>query len=110
MISAVLSKARTKRRRLGHKQLRAELVNAGDEEGDAERAAHHRVLIVHALAETECKVADRLCDTLHFDALVVGECVVLGGDAGMVDDGARIGGETGHGTPEMCVDLHDFFY
>jgi hypothetical protein len=65
---------------------------------------------MHALAETECEIADGLRDALHFDALVVGEGVVLGGDAGVVDNGARVGGETGHRTPEMCVDLHDFLY
>lgn len=94
----------------GHTQLWADLVDAGDEEGDAERAAHHRVLIVHALAETECEVADCLRNALHFDPLVVGEGVVLGGDTGVVDDGACVGGKAGHGTSEMRVDLHDLLY
>lgn len=93
-----------------HTQLWAELVDAGDEEGYAERTAHHRVFIVHALSETECEVAYCLCDALYLDALVVGEGVVLGCDAGVVDNGTRVGGEAGHRTPEMCVDLHDFLY
>ena len=97
-------------REVRHAQLWADFVDTGDQEGDAERTAHHGVLIVHALAETECEIADRLRDALHLDALVVGEGVILGGDTGVVDNGARVGGEARHGTPEMRVDLHDFFY
>jgi len=88
----------------------ADFVDASDEEGDAEWATHHRILIVYTLAKTECEVADGLRDALHLDPLVVGECMVLGGYAGVVDYGARVGSEARHGAPEMRVDLHDFFY
>ena len=105
-----VKKASQGRGRARHAQLWAKLVDPGDEKGDAKRAAHHCVLVVHTLSETKCEIANRLCDTLHLDALVVGEGMVLGGDTGVIDDGARVGGETGHGTPEMRVDLHDFLY
>ena len=104
-------KARAKRKRGdGNAQLWAEFVDAGDEKCDAKRATHHRVLIVHTLSETERKVADCLRDALYLDMLVVCEGVVLCCDAGVVDDGARVGGETRHRTAEMRVDLHDFLY
>ena len=62
---------------------------------------------MHALPKTQREVAHRLRDALDLDALVVGEGVVLGRDAGVVDHGAGVGGEAGHGAAEVAVDLHD---
>jgi hypothetical protein len=87
-----------------------ELVDAGDQQGNAKRPAHHSILVMHTLTKAEGKVAHRLCDTLDFDALVISERVILGRDPGVIDHGPRIGGKTGDRAAEMCVDLHDLFY
>ena len=90
-----------------HSQLRPELVDARNQQRDAERATHHGVLVVHALAEAQREVAHRLRGALDLDALVVREGVVLRGDARVVDHRARVRGEAGHRAAEVGVDLHD---
>lgn len=92
----------------GHySQLGPLLVDTRDEERDAERPTHHRIFIVHTLSEAQREITDCLGRALYTDGLVIGECVVLRGDARVVDHGARVGGEAGHGAPEVAVDLHD---
>jgi hypothetical protein len=88
-------------------QLRTVLVDPRDEQCDAERARHHRVIVVDALAEAERKVADRLRRALDADPLVVRERVVLRGHARVVDHRARVRGEARHCAAEVRVDLHD---
>jgi len=91
-------------------ELWTKLVDACDEEGNAKGAAHHGILVMYALTKAEGEVAYGLCDTFDLDAFVIGERVVLCSDASMVDHCSRIGGEPGHGTAEMGVDLHDLLY
>lgn len=95
---------------MGYVQLWTELVDAGDQQGDAERPTHHGVLVVYTLTKAKCKVAYCLRDTLDLDALVISKRMILRRDPGMVDHGPRIGGEARNCTAEMSVDLHDFLY
>ena len=62
---------------------------------------------MHALSKPKCEITHRLCDAVNPDPFVVREGVVLGGDAGVVDHGACVGSEAGHGAPKVVVDFHD---
>ena len=64
---------------------------------------------MHTLPKPERKITHRLCGALDLDPFVVREAVVLCGDACVVDHGACVGSEAGHGTAEVMVDFHDFF-
>ena len=92
-----------------HSQLRSRLVNTRNQQRHAKRPTHHRLLVMHALPEPERQITHGLCDALDLDLFVVREGVVLCGDACVVDHGACVGGEAGHGTSEVTVDFHDFF-
>ena len=90
-----------------YSQLWPLLVNPRNQKRDPKRPTHHRVLVMHTLPKPQREVAHRLRDALDLDALVVGERVVLGRHPGVVDHGAGVGGEAGHGAAEVAVDLHD---
>lgn len=64
---------------------------------------------MHALTEPKREVTHGLRDALDLDPFVIREGVVLCGDACVVDHGACVGGEAGHGTSEVTVDFHDLF-
>ena len=49
-------------------QLRPQLVDARNEERNAEGTTHHRVLVVHTLTKAEREVAHGLGDALDLDA------------------------------------------
>jgi hypothetical protein len=63
---------------------------------------------MHALSEPERKITHGLGDALDLDLFVIREGVVLCGDACVVDHGACVGGEAGHGASEVTVDFHYF--
>ena len=90
-------------------QLRSHLVNTRNQQRHAKRPTHHGLLVMHALPEPERKITHGLRDALDLDPFVVREGVVLSGNACVVDHGARVGGEAGHGASEVTVDFHDFF-
>ena len=90
-------------------QLRSHLVNTRNQQRHAKRPTHHGLLVMHALPEPERKITHGLRDALDLDPFVVREGVVLSGDARVVDHGACVGGEAGHGASEVTVDFHDFF-
>lgn len=90
-------------------QLWSQFIYTCDQQCDAKRPTHHRLFVMHTLPEPERKITHRLRDALNLDPLVVREIVVLGGDARVVDHGACVGGEAGHGASEVAVDFHDFF-
>lgn len=92
---------------LGVEELGAVLVVAGDQESDAEGAGHDGLFALGALAESEGQVADGLGARLDAEGLVVVEGVRLGLDAGVLDHGAGIGLEAGHGAADVAVDLDD---
>ena len=86
------------------------LVEAGDEQGDAEGAAHDRLLAVGALAEAQGEVADGLGAALDAQGLVVVEGVALALDAGVLDHAARVGLQPAHGAADVAVDLDDLLH
>lgn len=92
---------------LGVVELGAVLVVAGDEEGDAEGAAHDALLAVGALAEAQGEVADGLGAALDAQVLVVVERVALALDARVLDHAAGVGLQARHGAPDVAVDLYD---
>lgn len=86
-------------RRIALIQLEAVVpVPSGEEEADAERpeAAPLRVRLLG--------VADELEEVLNGDGLVVGVGVALGGEARLVDEDVRVGGDAGHGAGNVGVD------
>ena len=91
--------------RLGMEQLGSVLVVAGDEEGNAKGATHDGLLAVSTFAEAQGKVADGLSAALDTKGLVVVEGVRLALDTGVLDHGAGVGLETGHGATDVAVDL-----
>ena len=64
---------------------------------------------MHTLPEPEGQIAHSLGSALDLDLFVVGERVVLCGDACVVDHGTCVGGEAGHGASEVTVNFHDLF-
>lgn len=90
-------------------QLWPKLINPRNEQGDTKWSTHHGVLVMHGLSEPQGKITNSLCYTLHLDALVERECMVLGGYACVVDHSARVRSETRHCTPEMRINFHDLF-
>ncbi len=96
-------------RGLGVVQRRAVLVVAGDQQGDAEGAAHDALLAVGRLAEAQGQVADGLGAALDAQLLVVVEGVRLALDAGVLHHGPGVGLQPGHGAADVAVDLDDLF-
>lgn len=88
-------------------QLRAVLIHTRDEQRNTKRSTHHRLLVVHTLAEPQSEVTHRLRGTFDFDALIVNEGVVLRGNACVVDHCPRVRDETRHGASEVAVNFHD---
>lgn len=86
-------------------QTRAVLIVAGNQQRHAKGAGHDALLAVGALAEAQGQVADGLRAALDAQLLVVVEGVALALDAGVLDHGARIGLQSGHGGPNVAVDL-----
>lgn len=93
----------------GVEQLGAILVVSGNQQGDAKRSAHDGLLSVGALAEAEGEVADGLGGALDAEGLVVVEGVALALDAGVLNHGAGVGLEAGHGAADVAVDLDNLF-
>lgn len=65
---------------------------------------------MYTLSKSQSEITNGLCGTLYSDWLVIGECMILSGDACMVDHCPCVGSETRHGTPKVLVNLHDFLY
>lgn len=86
-------------------QLRAILVVASDQQGNAERSAHDGLLTLGTLTESQGQIANGLGTALDTQVLVVVEGVALALDAGMLDHGAGVGLEAGHGTADVAVDF-----
>lgn len=72
-------------------QLRAILVEASNEESNAERTTHDSLLSVSTLTEAQGEIADSLGAALNTEGLVVVEGVGLAFDSGMLNHGAGIG-------------------
>lgn len=90
---------------LGVKQLRAILIISSNEQSDTKGSAHDGLLSIGTLTEAQGEVTDGLGGALDAEGLVVVEGVALALDAGMLDHGAGIGLEAGHGTADVAVDL-----
>jgi hypothetical protein len=90
---------------LSVEQLRTILVEASNEQSNAERSTHDSLLSVSTLTESQGEIADGLGAALNTERLVVVEGVGLAFDSGVLDHGAGIGLETGHGTANVAVDL-----
>lgn len=90
---------------LSMEQLGAVLIVAGDEEGNAKGSAHDGLLAVSTLAESKGEVTDGLGGALDAEGLVVVEGVALALDAGVLDHGAGVGLEAGHGAANVAVNL-----
>ncbi len=86
-------------------QLGAILVVTGDEQGDTKGSAHDGLLAVGTLAEAQGQVADGLSCALDAKRLVVVEVMVLALDAGVLNHGAGIGLQAGHGAANVAVDF-----
>ena len=90
---------------LSVEQLGPVLVVAGNEQGDAKGPAHDGLLPLGALAKAQGQVADGLGAALDAEGLVVVEGVALALDTGVLDHGAGIGLQAGHGAANMAVNL-----
>lgn len=90
---------------LSVEQLRTILVEASNEQSNAERSTHDSLLSISTLTESQGEIADGLGAALNAERLVVVEGVGLAFDSGVFDHGAGIGLETGHGTANVAVDL-----
>jgi hypothetical protein len=90
---------------LGVVQLGTVLVIAGDEQGDAEGTGHDGLLAIGTLAEAQGEVADGLGGALDAEGLGVVEGVRLRLDTGVLDHGAGVGLEAGHGAANVAVNL-----
>jgi hypothetical protein len=74
----------------------AELIDAGDQEGNTKWPAHHGILVMYTFTKAKCKVAHCLCDALDLDAFIIGERVILGSDASVINHRPRVGRKAGH--------------
>lgn len=91
------------------KQLRAVLVETGDEERDTKGPAHDGLLSVGTLSEAQGQIADGLSAALDAEGLVVVEGVALALDTGVLDHGPGIGLKAGHGAADVAVDFDNLF-
>lgn len=90
---------------LGIKQLWPVLIEAGDKQRDTKWPAHDGFLAISTLAKAQGQVTDGLGCALDPKGFVVVEGVALTLDAGVLDHGAGIGLQTGHGAADMAVNL-----
>ena len=90
-------------------QLRPVLVNPSNEQGHAKRPTHNALLALGALTEPQRQVANRLRAALNPQRLVVVESVILALDAGVLDHGAGISLQAGHGAADVAVYFDDLF-
>lgn len=86
-------------------QLRAVLVEAGNEQRDAKGPAHDGLLAVGTLAEAQGQVADGLRAALDAERLVVVEGVALALDARVLNHGPGVGLQARHGAANVAVDF-----
>lgn len=90
---------------LGMIERGAVLVVAGDEQGDAEGAAHDALLAVGTLAKPQRQVADGLRAALHPQVLHVVESVALALHPRVLHHAARVRLQAAHSAPDVPVDL-----
>jgi hypothetical protein len=91
-------------------QLRSILIYPSNKQRNAKRSRHDPfILIIITLSKPQSQIAYGLCTTFDTEGFVIGKAVVLTLDTGMVDHGAGIGGEAGHGAADVGVDFDDFF-
>lgn len=90
-------------------QLRAIFIEAGNEEGNAKRSAHDGFLTISTFTETQGQVANGLGGALDAEGLVVVEGVTLALDAGVLNHGAGVGLQAGHGAANVAVNLDNLF-
>lgn len=86
-------------------QLRAILIVPRNQESNAERSAHDGLLTLSTLTKSKGQVADGLGAALDTQGLVVVEGMALALDSGMLDHGAGVCLEAGHGTANVAVDF-----
>jgi hypothetical protein len=85
------------------------LVKSGNQKCNAKRPTHDALLAIRTLAEPQRQIADGLRTALDSQRLIVVEGVVLGLYTGVLDHGARIGLQAGHGASDVAVNLDDLF-
>ena len=92
-----------------HSQLGSQLINPRNKQRNTKRPTHHRLLIMHTLTKPQRQITHSLRNALDLNPLIISEGMVLRRDTGVVDHGAGVGCEAGHGAAEVGVDFHDFF-
>lgn len=95
---------------LGMEQLGAVLVVTGNQKSYTERSAHDGLLSLSTLTEAQGQVTDGLGAALDAERLVVVEGMALGLDTGVLDHGACVSLEAGHGAADVAIDLDDLLY
>lgn len=90
-------------------QLRAVLIITSNQQRNTKRSAHDGLLTLSTLTEPQGQIADGLGAALDTEGLVVVEGVALALDAGVLDHGAGICLEAGHGAADVAVDLDNLF-
>lgn len=91
-------------------QLGSIFVVASNEQGNTKGSTHNRLLALGTLAEAQGEIADGLGSALDAKGLVEVEGVALALYAGVLDHGAGVGLEAGHGAANMAVDLDNLLY
>lgn len=95
---------------IGHNiQLRSILINTRHQQRHTKRPAHNTLLPLRPFPEPYRQIANTLRAALHPQRLVVMESVALALNAGVLDHGARVRLQTGHGASDVSVYFYYFF-
>lgn len=90
---------------LSMEELRTILIETSNQQRNTEGTTHDGLLAIGTLAEAQGQVADGLGAALDAQSLVIVESMALAFDAGVLDHGAGISLESGHGAANVAVDL-----
>ncbi|KAI4139783.1 MAG: hypothetical protein L6R39_006117, partial [Caloplaca ligustica] len=89
-------------------QLRPILIDPGDQQRHPKRPTHYTLLPLRPLAKPYRQIANTLRAALDSQRLVVMEGMALAFNAGVLDHGARVSLQPGHGAPDVAVHFYDF--
>lgn len=90
------------------KQLRPILIMSSNQERHTKWPTHDRLLTIRTFTKPQRQVANSLRRALHTQGLIVVEGVALAFDTGVLDHGAGVGLQAGHGAADVTVDLDNF--